>query len=247
MASPADPGPPLRPSVLLDAWEEGRGQGPVERALTLLRHGLPELDREALADLPVGRRDRLLLELRERRFGPVADCVVRCADCGETLQFPLRLATLAVAAPAESHGVVDWQGAPLRVRAATSRDLLALAGVGDQAAMTAALLQRCTARLDAAGTATPVPAEAAEAVAAEMARLDPGADLRLTLSCTGCGAEWTSLFDIGAYLWREVDAEARRLLVEVDALARAYSWSESEILRLSRARRQAYLELAGQA
>jgi hypothetical protein len=246
MASPADP-EPLRPAALLAAWEEGQGQGPVERALTLLCHGLPGVDRETLADLPIGQRDRHLLELRERRFGPVADCVVRCSACTETLEFPLPLATLAVAVPTESHGVVDWQGVRLRVRAGTSRDLLALAGLSDPAAMAAALLQRCTSVLDGAEIAAAVPADAAEAVATEMARLDPGADLRLELSCAACGTSWTSLFDIGAYLWREVEAEARRLLTEVDALARVYSWSESEILHLSRARRHAYLELTGLA
>ena len=47
------------------------------------------------------------------------------------------------------------------------------------------------------------------------------------------------------YLWKEVLIEARRLLREVNALARTYHWREADILALSPRRRQAYLELAG--
>jgi hypothetical protein len=53
------------------------------------------------------------------------------------------------------------------------------------------------------------------------------------------------LFDAGSFFWSELGAWARRLLHEIHSLARAYGWSESEILTLSPARRQAYLELIG--
>mgnify|MGYP001788484044 CR=1 FL=1 len=37
---------------------------------------------------------------------------------------------------------------------------------------------------------------------------------------------------------------AERVLLDVDALARCYGWTESEVLRLSPTRRAAYLQLA---
>jgi hypothetical protein len=49
--------------------------------------------------------------------------------------------------------------------------------------------------------------------------------------------------DIASFLWTELNVHAKRVLGEVDAFARAYGWSESEVLRMSRARRQSYLEL----
>lgn len=52
-------------------------------------------------------------------------------------------------------------------------------------------------------------------------------------------------FDIGAYLWEEVDAWADRTLRDVHLLAASYGWSERDILDLSPARRGRYLELAG--
>jgi hypothetical protein len=51
------------------------------------------------------------------------------------------------------------------------------------------------------------------------------------------------MFDIGAFLWEEIAAQARRLLREVHTLARAYGWREADILVMSAARRQAYLEM----
>ena len=41
----------------------------------------------------------------------------------------------------------------------------------------------------------------------------------------------------------ELEAQAKRLLRSVHVLASAYGWSESEILALSEARRDAYVEL----
>ena len=51
------------------------------------------------------------------------------------------------------------------------------------------------------------------------------------------------LFDIGAFLWSEIEACASRLLAEVDALARAYGWRERDILAMSGIRRAAYLDM----
>ena len=55
--------------------------------------------------------------------------------------------------------------------------------------------------------------------------------------------EWELLFDIAEFFWTEISAQAQRLLREIDALARAYGWTEHEILSLPAQRRQTYLEL----
>ena len=65
----------------------------------------------------------------------------------------------------------------------------------------------------------------------------------LTLVCGECHASSEAAFDAGEFLWREVRASAKRLLREVDAIARVYGWTEREILSLRQARRDFYLEL----
>ena len=53
------------------------------------------------------------------------------------------------------------------------------------------------------------------------------------------------MIDIAPALWAEVQAAAERSLLEVDALAREYGWSEAEVMALPHARRAAYLQLVG--
>lgn len=79
------------------------------------------------------------------------------------------------------------------------------------------------------------------AEAAETA--DPAADVTLNINCPECGTATRAELDIASYLWTELDAWARDLLLDVHLLATAYGWSEPEILALSPLRRRYYLEL----
>jgi hypothetical protein len=78
-----------------------------------------------------------------------------------------------------------------------------------------------------------------------MAEVDPQADLQVELSCPACGEEWQAQFDIESLVLCEICSGAQNILSEVHRLARAYGWSETEILNLSPWRRQFYLGLAG--
>ena len=51
--------------------------------------------------------------------------------------------------------------------------------------------------------------------------------------------------DIRAVLWAEVEAWANELLHDVHALASAYGWSESDVVRLSPWRREWYRQAVG--
>jgi hypothetical protein len=51
------------------------------------------------------------------------------------------------------------------------------------------------------------------------------------------------MLDLPAFLWTEIEAQVRRLLLDIHTLAVAYGWSEREILSLSDARRRLYLEM----
>ena len=74
---------------------------------------------------------------------------------------------------------------------------------------------------------------------------DPLADPRLDVACPACGRHMDASVDPGALLWDDVQAYARSVLGQVHTLARAYGWTEREVLSLSPRRRAAYLEMAG--
>lgn len=228
-------------SELIAVWEAGRAQGPVERALALLALALPEAGVDRLLDLPVGERDGLLLQLRAAIFGPRLESLVTCPACGERVELTFDSAEIRASAPAlpDAAATIDVGGRALRFRLPTSRDLLFATQHADPRAGRRALIGRCL--IDAAPES--IDAAAERALADEIARRDPQADVRLALECPACGHAWEALFDIVSFLWSEVERWAVRLLHEVHLLASAYGWREADILALSPARRRVYLDL----
>ena len=82
-----------------------------------------------------------------------------------------------------------------------------------------------------------------DALSRHMEALDPGAGVSFALVCPQCGTCWDAQLDVGELVWQKLRAAAERLLLDVDALARAYGWTEPEVLRLSPVRRAAYLQM----
>lgn len=234
----------LTASELLDLVDRGSGAGQVERGLLLLRHAQPSSDASALAGLPVGERDRRLIQLRTGTFGPVAPARTTCPDCGAELETVLHLPTMvAASSPGSGSHTVTHNGRTAVFRLPTSADLRAVPAGLDRAQAKAALLAACVQSVDGEPAAA-VPVDLAGAVVAAMAAADPLLDVELDLRCGECGCAWAEAFDIVTFFWAEVQARARRLLGDVHGLARAYGWSEAEILALSPQRREQYLALA---
>src|SRR5947207_8679703 len=87
---------PLTAQELLDAWERGLAEPPVQRALTLLAAACPEVPSEALARESVGRRDARLLTLRQWTFGPRLVSLADCPACGGRLETAFDVADVLV-------------------------------------------------------------------------------------------------------------------------------------------------------
>ena len=234
--------------ALLDALDRCAGRPSSEQALDLLMLTSPDADLDALRSLAVGERDRRLAMLRGDLFGPACDTVVDCPACHETLEFEMDCRLLFdMPAPDSPLPPVSAAGYEVRFRLPTSDDLLAVARSSEPGAARARLLQRCIEqartpageRVDAAR----LPDAVGAAVEAAMEKADPGANPTLRLDCPNCGHRWKSPFDILAYFLRELNDWARQILWDVHALARAYGWSEHDILAMSPRRRRVYLEM----
>ena len=218
---------------LLHAWERGLGQSPTGRALALLDAAEPG---QACAQLPIGARDAALLRLRTQLFGEDVAALAHCPACRAPLDVAFKSADVSMPhTPDPGPHRLQVDGIDIAYRLPTSDDVLAVAQRDDAAQ---ALLLRCV-QAD-----VPLSAQAAAALAQAIADADPQACIELALQCPDCGHGWNALFDIVTFLWSEVSALAHRLLRDVHTLARAYGWSEAEILGMSAQRRQCYLELA---
>ena len=228
---------------LLALWEQGLRRHPVDRALLLCAWARPDIAGAGLAALPLGAVNAALLRLREACFGAGIEAYVDCPRCGERLGLVLDAREL-LAGAAEGDGRADLELAGLRFRVPCSRDLAVVAGTaGDGEAAAHRLLELCC--LEAGNLPSGQLVELLAEVEPGLAALDPAADISLALACESCGHGWAADFDIGALLWEEIEARARGLLAEIHGLARAYGWTEPEILALSPERRATYLELAG--
>ena len=236
---------------LLDIWESGARQPLAQRALWLLTAAQPDTSYEALAQLPIGQRDALLLTLRERLFGTQIVSVASCPQCGERLQLTLSTSELHMTKETRLNTLSTEVGRyVIQYRLPNSVDLLLVARCDNVEAGRRLLLSRCLLSIQCEGVEQPIetaPPEVTDTVAAHMAEADPQADVQLDLRCPACVHGWQAAFDVMAFFWGEIDRWARRVLQEVHVLATAYGWSEADILSMSAMRRQAYLDLIGGA
>ncbi|MDY7092001.1 MAG: hypothetical protein SX243_03430 [Acidobacteriota bacterium] len=242
---------------LLDLWEASGGgsgapgAGGARRSLALLRAAHPENTSEELAALPLGECHQRLLQLRARLFGDRLESVSSCPECGEELEMGLSVTELLASAAETSEEAtaarrevaVDLAESALRLRgrSPTLADLMAIGSEDPERR----LLEHCV--LEARRHGAPIPAGALEPdevteLGRRLTEADPWLELWLDLDCGGCGHRFRQLLDPGAYLATELEIAAAQLMRQIHRLARAYGWSEAEILALSSRRRHAYLE-----
>ena len=238
---------------LLATWEAGLAEAPPGRALLLHRTARPDTDARTLPALPVGERESDLFALRRALFGERMQVRMECTACGADMEFELDAGELAGSLVVRGDAVVRAEGdAVVRVRQDGWDVEFRLPGAADLAAAArsadprGALLARClvsAVRDGSAVTAAELPVPVQRRIAEAVEAADPGADLALNVGCPECGEPTRAELDIASYLWTELDAWARDLLLDVHLLATAYGWSEPEILALSPLRRRYYLEL----
>ena len=237
---------------LVALWDRACGLGPVDRALVLAQ--AVGGDPEQLLDQPVGVTHGLLLELREELAGRRMEATAGCPRCEEVVELVLDAHDLRALgahasdvsdapAPSTTPATPGGSSYDVRGRPPTPGDLLAVADAAD--AVTA-LRGRCLSVTSEAGEALGIDVLDEEQLAATEQRLaaaDPLSEILLGTTCPACGTDFEAEVDVAAFVWAEVEAAAHRLLQEVDLLARAYGWTEAEVLGLSDVRRAAYLRL----
>jgi hypothetical protein len=150
---------PIAEASALTLVEVGAALTPLDRGVRLIA-ALEGVSTAVASDWPVDERDRSLLTARRSMFGPVLPFVVRCGDCGETMEGVL-----------DTDGLLATEGTPdPRLRAPSSRDLADAARAGDAGVLAA----RCAPGPD------PVPAD----LESRLERAFPLLDILIELRCT---------------------------------------------------------------
>ncbi|MBL8895296.1 MAG: hypothetical protein JNJ53_11880 [Rhizobiales bacterium] len=239
----------------------GRHATPAERAsatlaaLTLRIGGIESPAMEQILELTAGDRERLLLALCARLLGPEIDLVATCPSCGEVAELSVRFADImaahsATTVSADPHVDLDAGGETwvTRLRPPTGANLEQAARSGPQAAHQ--LIISCVVELtDPCGkrvAPSALPAACESQLADALLALDPAAETRIGAECPSCGQPIDALLD-GYVLLQNGFGGSQTVYDDVFRMARAYHWSEAEILSLPPRRRRHYLAIAAEA
>ena len=237
----------LSPAQILDIWEQGHDQHPLDRALTMLAPIEPQMTRYELAELSIGMRDTRLLLIYGQTFGNSIDALACCPNCSEELEFSIQLKDLFSEPDSNKDQSYKFSvdKCQIEFRLPDSRDLAAIVDCENESAGRQVLIERCLLKGTNDGSqvyVTSLP-EVISALSDKISAYDPQADVLLDLYCPLCSHSWQTIFDIVSFLWEEISVRARCLIYEIHTLAVAYGWSEQEILSLSPVRRRKYMEM----
>ena len=232
--------------LLIDCWESSGSAPRPWRAVALLKAEDQVPAFASLAEMPVGARDARLLELRRKLFGERMEALARCPECGAMVELEFAVSDILAPAPETAQRRVELDQRSIEFRLPNSHDIAAVASEPGVEEARDALLRRCVQRVRRGrhdSDLDDAPPQLIALMEEAMARADPMADIVIEVRCAACEATWQASFEADSFVEAEVSAGAKRLLEEVHVIARAYGWTEGEILGLPSRRRQAYLEL----
>lgn len=222
------------PRTLLAAWERAAHARPAARGAALL----PASPEESLAETAAQAATAYVAA-----FGPRAAALLTCPACAETLEVVVDVAALAGEDLPPDAATVPTARSTLTVRPLTTSDLLAVQGARDPVTALAGRAVR-----DAHGNAVdPTVLSEADMAAVDAASMALAgiAAATVTTVCPACGERVSRPVDVAALLWEQVRSRAAALMDQVATLARAFGWTEAEVLSLPAARRAVYLEMVG--
>ncbi len=231
----------LSSAQILDLWESGVTRHPLDRALQLLRWMQPEMKLSELADISIGQRDQMLFVMRGQLFGRDLPAYIDCPQCKTRLEFILDTEAFRCEI---NNQPIEVDG--LCIRPPTSRDIACVMSESGIERAMYQLAQRCCTKVgeQLSDELPEFNSTQLAKIESTLAEINADADIVLDFTCAQCDYFWQTPFDIGNYLWRELEKHAAELLNDIHTLARAYGWNEEEVLALSDVRRAAYIERA---
>lgn len=230
----------LNAETLIDLAERATQLSAAQWSLALLQAAFPQAARDDLLVLPVGSRDRLIIAARALLVAAPLRSEPECTDCGARFELTLMPEDLGLGPTANpvdpGARAVRIDGRELTLRPVCLADLLAIETISDIPRAAQLLAERvCNGEVSGLS---------AELLESALEDLDPAADIWLNTQCLDCGAEQTLAFDPVHYTAQELRRCAQQILRDVVDIARAFHWSEGEILALPDSRRAYYVAQA---
>lgn len=223
---------------LIALWDRSSRATAHDRLERLLEATEP---RAALDSDTLGARNRRLLRLHAALSSCRLDARLRCTACQTDNEFAVPVeAILACPAPDPAVRVeIRTKRGRRTFRLPLMSDLHAVAGAPAGEAL-CRIVERCRV---GEGKAEPPDPAALERLADRFETLDPAAGIAVDLDCAECKAALRASVDIAEFVAAAIDLVVDGLFRQIDAIARAYGWSEDSILALPESRRGAYVAM----
>jgi hypothetical protein len=247
---------PLHTTELLRVWEAGLKQPILEKTFSLLATACSS-NAQDMGHLSIGERDARLLQLREWTFGSRLQNIVKCPVCRALVEWESSTSELHLqpitSDPTPRTFDLERDSLHIRFRLPDSFDIaqaatrsVAKGASSSDTETSKAVLEGCILEMsDQVRKSPELSEEIMTLLSDRMAVEDPQANIQIQLSCPNCSHRWEAIFDIVSFLWSEIDNWAKRILHEVYLLARAFGWSEGDILEMSARRRHLYIQMIG--
>jgi hypothetical protein len=222
----------------------------------------PEIVRNVL----VGDRDYLVLKLRQITFGNRVEATLICPNpqCGENIDIDFDLRRIPVKPGKISSqvfilklpkqaGFEDNEGdkhykVEFRLSNGGDQEDSAPLAAHNECQAVNRLLAGCIQRIDGIveideSQIEKLSLSARRKIEKTMAELAPQVDLEIEAQCPECKNTFSFPFNMSQFFIDEMRGDLNQLYQEVHLLAFYYKWSESDILSMTRLKRQKYLGL----
>lgn len=196
---------------------------------------------EIAQDTP-GGRNRRYLALHRDLVGRTMEAQARCPKCATLCEFPLPREEMLASDGAEAAREIELThaGETYRFRLPRMTDIEALAPDIGSDEIGCVVAQACRI-----GEGDVLPKSVVSRLNDALDEADPLASPTFEVKCEECSQAFSASVDLAGFVAREFDLLLDRVLRDVDRLARAYGWSEAEVLAIPPSRRTRYLAMPG--
>ena len=232
----------MQTNTILDVWDNCVNKGQLYKGVILASLAFPDKDPSSIMKWSIEKRDAALFHIRKTLFGNQFTNLAHCPQCSQTVEWELSFQQLQIPSilemPDNVEIAIDIPAYKILVRLPNSNDLL----IKDELQ----ILYSCILNRDNyedQNFETGLPDLLVQKINEQFNSSCYASNITYQLNCTDCSHEWQGIFDILSYLWKEIDQWAKGFLQQISLLAKAYGWSETEIINMSKNRRNHYLQL----
>ncbi len=230
---------------IIEAWDSVDDVSITKQILHILHIAYPNYSIAELGEMNLGKRNYLILKLRENLINDKINCSVKCNKCDTLLEFTLSTKNFNSCNEQLPYYVFQYKDYLIKFRLLNSHDLIAVECFNGLEQAAIEIFKRCIIEAQYKKeeiNLSDIPNEIIQELETEIINIDPLLEIDLELCCGNCQHTWQSPLAIASFFCNEFSMLAKKMLHEIHCLALAYGWSEQAIITMSQKRRHYYLE-----